>query len=384
MQSTDIYINPSLTLLGILNLLGAAQGVLLAIALLTSRSGNTVTNRLLAALTLTISIVVSGAVMLTSNYVFVFPHLSRVHHPFVFLAGPLLYLYIRQLTSSETKLEKQDILHFIPFAFCLIYLLPYYFQTTTGKLRALGAEYIQDSFGQWYYIRSALFITQFLVYLILIVLTIARYSRRVKERNLPSDNAVLREVRFFVIASFVIWVAAIVRYVMDGSGNLLVPLGASILVYALGYLKMTRTEAKQDLPELEDQSPGKKYEKSTLTPERAERYLRKLVHCMETEKPYIDGDLTVQKLAEKLAVPSNHLSQTINEGLGQSFSDFVNSYRVEEAKRKLIDPACKHLSVLGIAEDVGFNSKSSFNAVFKKHTNTTPSEFRKAVETGTN
>lgn len=384
MQSTDIYINPALNLLGILNLLGAAQGVLLAIALLTSRSGNTVSNRLLAALTLTISIVVSGAVLLTSNYVFVFPHLSRVHHPFVFLAGPLFYLYIRQLTSSETKLEKQDILHFIPFAFCLIYLLPYYFQTTAGKLRVLGLEYIQDSFGQWYYIRSALFITQFLVYLVLIVLTIARYSRRVKERNLPRDKAVLREVRFFVAASFVIWAAAIVRYVVDRGGNLLVPLGASILVYALGYLKMTRAGAAPDLPDLDEQSPGKKYEKSTLTPERAERYLKKLLHCMETEKPYIDGDLTVQKLAEKLAVPSNHLSQTINEGLGQSFSDFVNSYRVEEAKRKLVDPASKHLSVLGIAEDVGFNSKSSFNAVFKKHTNTTPSEFRKAVETGTN
>jgi AraC-like DNA-binding protein len=70
------------------------------------------------------------------------------------------------------------------------------------------------------------------------------------------------------------------------------------------------------------------------------------------------------------------LSQTINEQLRQSFSEFLNSYRIEEAKRRLRDPAFKHLSILGIAEDVGFNSKSSFNAVFKKHTNLTPSEFR--------
>jgi AraC-like DNA-binding protein len=62
--------------------------------------------------------------------------------------------------------------------------------------------------------------------------------------------------------------------------------------------------------------------------------------------------------------------------LGQTFSDFVNSYRVEAAKRKLLDPAFRHLSVLGIAEEVGFNSKSSFNSVFKKHTNMTPSRFR--------
>jgi AraC-like DNA-binding protein len=97
---------------------------------------------------------------------------------------------------------------------------------------------------------------------------------------------------------------------------------------------------------------------------------------MENEKPFIDGDLTIQKLAEKLSIPANHLSQTINERLGQTFSDFVNSYRVEAAKRKLVDPAFRHLSVLGIAEAVGFNSKSSFNSVFKKHTKMTPSEFR--------
>lgn len=379
MQSTDVYINPALSFLGILNLLGAAQGLLLALALVTTKDDHRTANQILAALILTISIVVSGAVLLTSNYVFVYPHLSRLHHPFVFLAGPLLFLYIRQLTSQVMKVERRDILHFIPFGFCLIYLLPYYFQSSAGKMRILGSEYLQESYGQWYYLRSALFITQFLVYLVLIILVIVKYSRGVKERNSRGDKAVLREVRFFVIASAVLWLAAILRYVFDRGGNLLVPLGASVVIYAMGYLKMRRAEPQPAIPPGTAEQPSlKKYEKSTLTPERADRYLKKLLHCMETEKPYIDGDLTVQKLAEKLAIPANHLSQAINEGLGQSFSDFINSYRIEEAKRRLLDPAYRHLSVLGIAEDVGFNSKSSFNAVFKKHTNTTPSEFRRS------
>jgi AraC-like DNA-binding protein len=124
------------------------------------------------------------------------------------------------------------------------------------------------------------------------------------------------------------------------------------------------------------QLPAKKYEKSTLTAERAERYLDRLLHCMNNEKPFTDGELSVQTLAEKLSIPAHHLSQTINERLGQTFADFVNSYRVEEAKRRLLDPAFKHLSLLGIAEEVGFNSKSSFNSIFKKHTSMTPSEFR--------
>ena len=105
---------------------------------------------------------------------------------------------------------------------------------------------------------------------------------------------------------------------------------------------------------------------------------------MEQERPFTDGDLTIQKLADKLSIPAPHLSQTINERLGKSFPDFINSYRIEEAKKKLLDPALKHLSILGIAEEVGFSSKSSFNSVFKKITGITPSEFRNTLSGSNN
>jgi len=378
MQITDITIGPNIGFLAVLNLLGAAQGVLLALALLTTR-GNKTANRLLAALTLTISIVVSGAVLLTSNYVFAFPHLSRLHQPFVFLAAPLLFLYLRELTAREQKFQRKDFLHFIPFVLCLIYLLPYFLQSGRAKIQILVSEYIQAEFGQWYYVRSAVLITQVLIYLVLIVLSIVKYSRNVKPQKSARDKAVLFEVRFFVIAAVVLWCAVVLRYAIPTMPNLLVPLGASLLIYALGYLKMRRPELETG--EKEELS-ARKYEKSTLTAERSERYLDKLLNFMKQEKPFTDGDLTIQKLAEKLSIPAHHLSQTINERLGQTFSDFINSYRVEEAKRKLLDPGLKHLSVLGIAEEVGFNSKSSFNSVFKKHTNMTPSEFRNGKHDG--
>lgn len=373
MQSADITIGPNVGFLAILNLLGAAQGVLLALALLTTKTGHQTANRLLAALTLTISIAVSGAVLLTTNYVFAFPHLSRLHQPFVFLAAPLLFLYLRELTSREPRFERKDFLHFIPFVLCLIYLLPYYLKSSGAKIQILVSEYIQPTFGQWYYVRSAVLITQVLVYLVLIAVNIVQYSRGVKQRKFPRDRAVLFEVRFFVIATAVLWCAVVLRFAIESMPNLLVPLGASTLIYAMGYLKMRRPDAESSE---NDELSVRKYEKSTLTPERSERYLDKLINFMEKEKPFTDGDLTVQKLAQKLSIPANHLSQTINERLGQTFSDFVNSYRVEAAKLKLLDPGCRHLSVLGIAEEVGFNSKSSFNSVFKKHTKMTPSEFR--------
>ena len=375
MDSVTITISPALTFLGILNLLGAAQGVLLAAALLKSSDRDKTANRLLAALTLTISIIVTGAVLLASQYVFVYPHSSRVHHPFVFLAGPLLFLYFRERTSTVQRFERRDLLHFIPFALCLIYLLPYYLQSAKGKLDVLSSEYVEASLGHWYYVRSSLFIIQFLVYLVLIVFTIIQYSRKAKKVESPRDTATLTELRFFVIASAALWFGAVLRYALDSTGrtNLLVPLGASALVYAMGYLQMTRPKTAESEGE---RLLTKKYEKSTLTPERAERYASKLVQCMKEKKLFTDGDLTLQSLAASLSIPPHHLSQVINERLGQTFSDFINCYRVEEAKQRLLDPAFSHLSLLGIAVEVGFSSKSSFNSVFKKHTNMTPSEFR--------
>jgi AraC-like DNA-binding protein len=131
---------------------------------------------------------------------------------------------------------------------------------------------------------------------------------------------------------------------------------------------------------MEDLPPApRRYEKSTLTLERADTYLQRLRDLMNTEKPYLDGALTLQKLAKAVAISPHHLSQTINEQLNQNFIDFINAYRIEEARRMLADPAKKHYSILAVSEEVGFNSKSAFNTAFKKHANMTPSEFRKVV-----
>ena len=97
---------------------------------------------------------------------------------------------------------------------------------------------------------------------------------------------------------------------------------------------------------------------------------------MQKERPYLESELTLPKLADLLQVPPHHLSQVINESLGQNFFDFVNAHRVEEAQRLLRDPERSAYTVLAIAEEAGFNSKTAFNTAFKKVTGKTPTEFR--------
>lgn len=360
----------------ILCLLGVGQALLLALVLLTTRRSNLTANRLLAAVAVTISITVSASLLSSTRYFLIYPHLSRINHPFDFLGGPLLFLYIRALIK-KSKLKKQDWLHFLPAILVAIFLIPYYLKSGADKLASLPAV-------DWYYARSALVIIQFSFYLALIVMMLVRYSRGLKQQRTAYESAVLVQIRFLVISFLALWVLGILRYGLDVSFPsytnqtvLILPLGVTIIVYVLAYLGLRNPEVLTgggDTPEV------KKYEKSTLTPERAEKYLQRVRHAMEPEKLYTDGSLTLQKLATKLSIPAQHLSQVVNEHLQQNILDFINTHRVEEAKRRLLDPERKHLSILAIAEDVGFNSKSSFNAVFKKHTNLTPSEFRKLSE----
>jgi AraC-like DNA-binding protein len=161
--------------------------------------------------------------------------------------------------------------------------------------------------------------------------------------------------------------------------DLLIPASVSAFVYAMGFIGLRKPEVLTGMEELPP-SP-RRYEKSTLTLERSDTYLQRLLDVMNTEKPYKDGRLTLQKLAKALSVSPHHLSQTINQQLNQNFIDFINAYRIEEAKRMLVDPAKKHYSILAVSEEVGFNSKSAFNTAFKRHANMTPSEFRKGSAT---
>ena len=96
---------------------------------------------------------------------------------------------------------------------------------------------------------------------------------------------------------------------------------------------------------------------------------------MEENKPFLNPELSLPELAESLEVSRNQLSTVINKIHEKNFYEFVNQYRVNEVKRLMTDPANKHLKLISLAYDAGFNSKASFNRIFKQMTNMTPSQF---------
>lgn len=122
------------------------------------------------------------------------------------------------------------------------------------------------------------------------------------------------------------------------------------------------------------------YLKSGLKKNDSKKYMDKIMNYMKREKPYLEPKLTLKQLADAFDVSTNYLSQLINENTEQNFSDFVNTYRVNEVKDKLKNPKYKRFTILAIAYECGFNSKSSFNSVFKKITGQTPRQYLKSIE----
>lgn len=141
-------------------------------------------------------------------------------------------------------------------------------------------------------------------------------------------------------------------------------------------------EINVELKTLKKEKKKKKYKGSRLTTTQSKAYLSRLIRFMEQEKPFLEEDLTLKDLAERTGIPLRDLSRIVNEKLHKNFNDFINFYRVEEAKQLLLLQGEKEMSILDIAFEVGFNSKSSFNSIFKKQTGMTPSLFKKKGDKG--
>jgi YesN/AraC family two-component response regulator len=124
---------------------------------------------------------------------------------------------------------------------------------------------------------------------------------------------------------------------------------------------------------------AKKYQKSPLKAGEMNAYLQKLETYLQEEQPYLEPDLNLRQLADRINLHPNYLSQLLNERRGQNFNEYINSYRLETFKEKVADPANRNLTILALAYDSGFNSKTVFNTFFKKSMGMTPKQYWKEV-----
>ena len=376
-------------------LLASAQGFFLT-SLILFRHGRLYANRFLGGLIGLYSLVLLYLFVGEMGFFEERPQWMLIVLGVSFLISPLHYLYVKKLTHPADYLTPFDWLHFAPFFLFevfAVYLALFHPETILTRLQHMegGDLHPRDMVFNW------LIILQSGSYLGVTVVLLVRHASHVKDAFSSLDRIRLNWLRYIT------WLACgfVIIFTMENifflfGVNLtnyftLSSVLAGVYVYALGYFGLSRSEvfmlpevaaSMHVLPALEmvlkrtrSEKPDK-YERSGLSSEKARRIEKSLRSLMENEAPYADSSLTLTQLADKLDVSPHNLSEVINTRLNLNFFDFVNRYRLEKIKQDLTDPDKKNLKLLAIAFDAGFNSKTAFNTIFKKHTGLTPSEYR--------
>lgn len=222
-----------------------------------------------------------------------------------------------------------------------------------------------------------------IIYVAWTVILLKKHRRKTRGQFSNLEKVSLNWLRFLTIGLGGIWFLVAVF-----SNDLLVYAGVVIFVFLIAFFGVRQThifahnetsaavETEADSEIITgNNEQRKKYSKSGLTEELSEKLHKSLREIMIKEAPYRKSDLSINELSSQLGVHPNYLSQIINGKEGKNFYDFVNTYRVEEFKRLITIPENRQITLLSLAFDCGFNSKSSFNRYFKKTTGKTPSEY---------
>ena len=286
--------------------------------------------------------------------------------PTTFLLGPLVFFYIRSIAKPGSRITIGDAKHFVLFVVFITLVVPVYF---LGKESAY-AEFLKLAIGSPF----IFLVLQLGYYLVQARKLVKEHQKNIQEGFSNVEDLDLSWLKliltvFIVMVVFIaIGTPGFVHGMSFSTYKTATAIFFSLVLFFIGY--------KGLLQKVSDEMPVKIDASVAEDSEAIKGLKKKLLAYMETEKPFLNPELTLTDLARQVGMSRNQLSQVINAGTGSNFYHFVNNYRVEEVKELIRKDAGKKYTLLALAEDAGFNSKSSFNDIFKRVTGLTPSRYR--------
>jgi len=300
--------------------------------------------------------------------IFHLPFLLGLGFPLPLLHGVFLYLYVASLTGQLPAKRWILLMQFFPAVMMYLYLAPFFALPAEEKIRIFQSH--GSGYETFNTIRTYAYMVSGIGYVIWSALILRRYEHSIRDRFSDLAKIDLQWLQILTAGTGGIWVLVIIF-----RNDMLTLGGMVIFVFLIGFFGVRQASIFTTNRAASMNGEPKKYPKSGLTEETALQLHGKLLQLMKEEAPYKRSDLSVNDLASKLGVHPNYLSQVINQRENRNFYDFVNTYRIEEFKRLIADPHHQQLTLLSVAFDCGFNSKSSFNRYFKKATGQTPSDY---------
>ena len=337
---------------------------------------------------------VSDNVLIAWIFVLAMPLLTRAFSPAVLdipiplldkklayqlCLGPFLWFYVKCVTGDIKKFRAHHIWHFLPF------ILTTLFQVIFQKPPihpVFNPE--PNDFGKFIWLIN---ISSLLCYSSAVLWRLKKHSKSVFNRfSSLTTQITLRWLTWLTCGFIVAYMMPLfarfssLPFVLQSHGYAFTGFIFILSFFGLKQTQIFSAEKDEHVSESEQSEQNtkqKKYERSGLTQARALQYIKRLEEYSESEKPYLDANLTVDKLAAQSHIPRHYLTQIFSEQLNKNFYLYINEYRIHQVKALLNDPANKDMSLLEIAYESGFNSKSTFNAIFKKITKMTPTQYRK-------
>jgi len=306
-----------------------------------------------------------------------------------FLQIPVFYLYVLSVCYSDFKLKPKHLLHLIPFILVNIILLPRFYSVdfaSKNDFIANGQSRIELQFNY------VLFHIQVVVCFIAVLMLLRKAKKLYLENYAGTSINSYNWLFQFTTVLTILYSFAIIKNIFKFTDyqyiSEWIKIGGLVfqmfivcwyLFKALNNPNLfrnidSRLKLVSDIIS-EEKDKGQFAENKTEYNEE----LSKLRKYMTSEKPFLNPFLTIQDVSQAIGIPVRELSVLINHNLGQHFYDFVNTYRIENAMKILKDGSKSKVTILEILYDVGFNSKSSFNTAFKKHTGNTPTAYRKTL-----
>jgi AraC-like DNA-binding protein len=317
-------------------------------------------------------------------------NLGMLRNTFAFLQIPVFYLYVLSICYSDFKLKPKHIIHLLPFIIANLILLPhFYIVTLASKINFLQnrQNMIELQFNH------ILFHIQIVIYLIAVFMILKKakkiYLENYAGQSINSYNWLFQ----FTSVLTILYLIVIFKNFFKFSDYSYIAewIKIGILVFELFIICWYLYKALNN-PSLfrnidsrlklvsDIISEEKNSEQVAVSENEYNSALLKLQQYMAKEKPFLNPSLTIQDVSAAIEIPVRDLSLLINHKLEHHFYDFVNSYRIENAMDILKDVTKNKVTILEILYEVGFNSKSSFNTAFKKHTGNTPTAYRKGLQ----
>ncbi|MCI3938942.1 AraC family transcriptional regulator [Chryseobacterium aahli] len=370
-------------LLCIVTIISLFISFFLAFFLLTVKAEHKISNQLFAFFLIITSIDISEP--LISQITDGPSNLGMFRTLLAFLQIPAFYLYVLSVCYSDFKWKPKYLVHLLPFLIANLALVPrFYSVDLASKLDFIvnRQNMVELQFTHW------LFHLQVVVYFTAVFLLLRKAKKLYLENNSGESLSSYHWLFQFTSVLTVFYLVVILKNIFKFSDYPYVSdwIKIGILVSQLFIICWYLYKALNN-PRLFRNIDSKLklvsdliLEEKKIEPETLNEDLLKLKKYMIDEKPFLNPALTIQDISKEMNVPVRELSVLINHQLGQHFYDFVNTYRIENAMEILKDPSKSKVTILEILYEVGFNSKSSFNTAFKKHTGNTPTEYRKSLQ----